>query len=396
MPRLLVLASTYPRWIGDREPGFVHELSRRLVDRFRVTVICPHAQGAARREVMDGVEVVRFRYAPERFERLVNDGGIVSNLRKRPWTRLLVPLFVLSQAFALAVEARRRGVDVVHAHWLVPQGFLVALLQAMRVVRAPFVVTSHGGDLFALRGKLMGAVKRYVIHRAAAVTVVSEGMREALNDIGVAPDLARVEPMGVDLVGRFSPDPGIERSRNQLLFVGRIVEKKGLMHLIEALPKVRAVRPDIELVVAGFGPEEATCRRRVKELGLDDCVRFEGAVEQAALPGYYRRAALFVAPFVEAATGDQDGLGLVTIEALGCGCPVVVSDMPATRGLIGLGGPIYPATSGDEESLAIAILSALSNPPGPRIDLSWFDWGTRAKAYSAVLTLAMGCERDRA
>src|SRR5690606_35496267 len=76
-PRLLVLTSTYPRGDGDPEPGFVHELARRLVGRFQVTVVCPHAVGAATREDMDGVHVVRYRYAPERWETLVNDGGIV-------------------------------------------------------------------------------------------------------------------------------------------------------------------------------------------------------------------------------------------------------------------------------------------------------------------------------
>src|SRR5690606_9209651 len=62
-PVLLVLASTYPRWPGDPEPGFVHELSRRLTDRFRVIALCPHAPGARTAERMDGVEVVRYRYA---------------------------------------------------------------------------------------------------------------------------------------------------------------------------------------------------------------------------------------------------------------------------------------------------------------------------------------------
>ena len=75
-PRLLVLTSTYPRWAGDPEPGFVHELSRRLTDKFQVTVLCPHACGALPKEQLDGVKVIRYRYAPERWERLVNNGGI--------------------------------------------------------------------------------------------------------------------------------------------------------------------------------------------------------------------------------------------------------------------------------------------------------------------------------
>ena len=83
--KLLVLASTYPRWEGDPEPGFVHELAKRLTTPFKVRVLCPHAWNAAAQEMLEGVEVVRYRYAPVRFETLVNDGGIVNNLRHQPW-----------------------------------------------------------------------------------------------------------------------------------------------------------------------------------------------------------------------------------------------------------------------------------------------------------------------
>ena len=113
LPVLLVLASTYPRWPADPEPGFVHELSRRLTERYRVIVLCPHASGAKPRETMDGVEVVRYRYAPERWETLVNDGGIVTNLKRARWKLLLVPGFVLGQAWVAWRLMRRERVDAV-------------------------------------------------------------------------------------------------------------------------------------------------------------------------------------------------------------------------------------------------------------------------------------------
>ena len=115
-PTLLVLTSTYPRWSGDPEPGFVHELARRLTDRFQVIVLGPHAPGAKTHEVLDDVEVIRYRYAPERLETLVNDGGIVTNLRLARWKLLLVPGFVLTQAWRAWRLIRTRNIDVIHAH----------------------------------------------------------------------------------------------------------------------------------------------------------------------------------------------------------------------------------------------------------------------------------------
>ena len=128
-PTLLVLTSTYPRWADDPEPGFVHELAKRLTNHFRVIVLGPHAPGASATEVLDGVEGVRYRYAPDRLETLVNDGGIVTNLRRDKWKLLLVPGFVLAQSWCTWRLVRTGSVDVIHAHWLIPQGLIAAMLR---------------------------------------------------------------------------------------------------------------------------------------------------------------------------------------------------------------------------------------------------------------------------
>ena len=392
LPALLVLASTYPRWAGDHEPGFVHELARRLTDRFRVIVLGPHAPGAKAREVLDGVEVIRYRYAPERLETLVNDGGIVTNLRRSKWKLLLVPGFVLAQAWRAWRLIRTRNIDVIHAHWLLPQGLIAALLQALPGRQVPFVVTSHGADLFALKGRMLEWLKRLVIGRSCAVTVVSEAMQQPVREI--APDAirVRVQPMGVDLQYRFVPDPATVRARDELLFVGRLVEKKGLRHLLDAMPAVVARRPGTRLRIAGFGPEEAALRKQVEALGLAEHVEFLGAVPQAELPALYRRAAVFVAPFVEAGSGDQEGLGLVLVEAAGCGCPVLAGDVPAVRDVLGdassgMVDPRQPAR------LADAIVDLLAYPQRAHAQatalreslIGRFDWQNVANGYADVL-----------
>lgn len=336
-PVLLILASTYPRWPGDPEPGFVHELARRLTNRFRVIALSPHAPGAQPHEMMDGVEVVRYRYAPEQWQTLVSDGGIVANLKRSRWKHLLVPGFVLMQAWAAWRLIRRQGVDVIHAHWLIPQGLIAALLQLLPGCKIPFVVTTHGGDLYALKGRALDGLKALVARRAAAVTVVSTAMRQRFRALNVDDGKCFVLPMGVDLSGRFKPDPFVSRSDREVLFVGRLVEKKGLRHLLDAMPAVLQKVPDAFLTIAGFGPEEVALQQQVHSLGLQAHVRFLGAVPQADLPALYRRAALFVAPFVEAGSGDQEGLGLVLVEAAGCHCPILAGCVPAVRDVLGEG-----------------------------------------------------------
>lgn len=391
-PRLLVLASTYPRWTGDHEPGFVHELSKRLAADFAVTVLCPHAPGAKVRETLDNVDVVRYRYAPQRWERLVNDGGIVTNLRNHPWMTMLLPGFLLAQLiYALALGWRRRP-QVIHAHWIIPQAFIAAIACSAIPCGPPIVATSHGADLFALNGWLPRRLKEWTLRRCAWATVVSHSMLAPLKTLRMPSGRTSVAPMGVDM-SRFAPDSNVARDSGELLFVGRLVEKKGLRHLIDALPLVIARFPDVRLTVIGFGPELAQRQTQVRELGLQDRVCFQGAVAQDQLPALYRRAAMLVAPFTEAKGGDREGLGLVTVEALACGCPVVTTQIEAVKEVFGGQWPPYLASPGSPASLAESVCRVLDDPTSAR---NWataqreqvkarFDWSNVARGYAEAL-----------
>lgn len=398
-PTVLVLASTYPRWPEDPEPGFVHELTKRLSSRFRVIVLGPHAPGAQSREVLDGVEVVRYRYAPEHWETLVNDGGIVTNLKLHRWKLLLVPGFVLMQAWCAWRLCRQRKVDMIHAHWLVPQGLIAALLQWLPGSRkVPFVVTSHGADLYALRARPLQALKRFVLGKAHAATVVSSAMRELAVRLGADATKVSIVPMGVDMAGRFVPgDPGA-RSRSELLFVGRLVEKKGLRYLLQALPTVVQECPEVTLTIAGFGPDKAQLEARTRELGLTPVVRFLGAVPQKELPGLYQRAALFVAPFVQAESGDQEGLPVALMEAVACGCPAVAGDVAGLQDIFGDEAQACVVNPRDEQALAGAILRQLREPAKAAArsltmraaQQERLGWDHVASRYTALLDNACG------
>lgn len=382
--RLIVLASTYPRWKDDHEPSFVHELARRLSDRFDVVAIVPHALGALPRETLDGVSVIRYRYAPARLETLVNDGGIVTNLRRAAWKWLLVPAFILMQW--LAARRHVTSATVVHAHWIVPQGLIGRLL------RRPYVITSHGADLFALRGRGTIVAKRFALANCRALTVVSEAMRNTASSL-ISPERISVRPMGVDLRDLFTLDPAVRRDPNHLLFVGRLVEKKGLDVLLRALSYVTQSYPAVRLSVVGHGPLLAEWRELAMTEAVADRVEFVGPVVQSQLPAWYRSAALFVAPFREAKSGDIEGLGLVLVEALGCGCPVLASDVPATRDVLSGVNGVVTVSPNDVRELADALIASLAkvNEMTASVAASRetlvdrFDWNSVARRYAELL-----------
>jgi len=285
---------------------------------------------------------------------------------------------------------------LVHAHWLLPQGAVAWLL--WRLQRVPcYVVTSHGGDLYGFHGRLAQSLKRRVAQDAAAMTVVSSVMLDEAKQIDLRPPRLEVIPMGADLQTRFVPDAAVPRSRHELLFVGRLVEKKGLSHLLDAMPRVLRSHPHARLTIAGFGPLRGELETQARRLGIDGQVFFSGAVPQAELPSLYRRAAMVVAPFVRAASGDQEGLPVVLMEAIGCGCPIVASDIPGVRDLTGKDSGEVLVPPGDVSALAAAITRTLDDPQRAAAlasarraaCLERVDWSRVAADYARVLADAM-------
>ncbi|QQD19092.1 glycosyltransferase [Spongiibacter nanhainus] len=321
--KLLVLSSTYPRWKDDWEPAFVHELSKRLTDEFDVTVLCPREKDSKRKEIREGVNIHRYRYAPNHLSTLVSNGGITSNIKANRLKWLLVSLFLPAQIIATWSTIRRLNPDAIHCHWIIPQGICLIIARLLLRKKPPILLTSHGGDLYTFNGKIGRRIKKYVLINADAITVVSEAMREEADQISGRELEISVIPMGVDTENLFYPDPTIDRSKSEILFVGRLVEKKGAKYLIDAFKIVLDSIPESTLTIVGDGPERQALERQAIELKIDNRVTFEGSILNKELPHFYRRATVFVAPFITASNGDQEGLGLVLAEAISCGCKVI-------------------------------------------------------------------------
>lgn len=403
MQNILVLTSTYPRWNGDTEPAFVHFLNRQLAEHYRVIVLAPHYPGAKRRELMDGIEIHRYRYFFPFAEHLAYDGGIISSLKANRLKLLLVPFFVASQLFGIYRLCRQHDIHLVHAHWVIPQGLLAVVARRLGLIpRATKILcTSHGGDLFALQGGLLQSLKKYAFCRADHVTVVSTAMRDRLQTLGCQPDNISVRPMGVDLQTRFTP--GASGTTRDLVFVGRLVEKKGVNTLIEALQLLRPDFPELRVAIVGDGPDRQALEQQARELGVSGLVEFTGPVPNEQVPEFYRSARIAVVPSCVASSGDQEGLGLVAVEALGCGCATVVSDLPALRDVVtdGENGLVFRA--GDAGDLADSIRKLLNDNAlaerlannGRQSIVAGFDWQQVGAGYSAIISRCIAADTGR-
>lgn len=355
MRRLLVLASTYPRWAKDTNPPFVHELSKRLTAEFDVTVLTSGFSGAKRFELMDGVKVCRYRYFLRKHE-VFAGAGILPTLRKQSLYWFVLPFFVLGQLAGCMRLFWKHRFDVIHAHWILPQG-LVAMVCKM-LYGTPYVITSHGGDIFGARQ--FDFLKRMVIRRADKVAAVSTAIRDEIHKLVPGKDVS-VLPMGVDSE-KFNPRRRSWRLKKQLgiagpmlLFVGRLAEKKGLRYLIDAMPGVLEKHPTAKLVVVGGGPLEQAHKRHVTALGIQKSVIFTGPIPNDDLPKYYATADVFVSP------SETEGFGLTFVEAIMSGC------VPIGTRVGGIGDIIKDNVNGlsidmrDDKSITRQILFLLND-----------------------------------
>ena len=386
--KLLVLTSTFPRWAGDNEPPFVFELCRRLCPKFDVWVLAPHAPNAKSRDTLNGINVVRFRYFFDWGESLTYEGGILANLRSHRLRYLLVPLFLVFQLIAMLRLLGKEKFDIVHAHWLIPQGITAVIAQLCQPTFPALLCTAHGSDLHGLRSPLFLAIKRLIVRRCDALTTVSQAMKKHTLDLGATLDKTSVISMGVDTANTFIPSLLKRRSNDELLFVGRLSVQKGLELLIRAMPQVVAAYPRSKLKVVGQGPDQRVLQALGEALGVAKSIEFVGGIENAKLPEYYQKAALLVFP-----SATEEGFGLVCVEALACECPVIASDLLAAREIIqdGETGLLFPR--GDHNKLASKIIELLTDPAlrhkigqaGRSFVTQRFDWEMVALRYSELL-----------
>jgi L-malate glycosyltransferase len=329
---VLVLTSSFPKYEDSHEVRWTLELTQRLSQRgFPSIVLAPHYPDGKLRESWGRVTIQRFVYFfPLRFERLAYGPGLLYNIRKDFFAFIGIFPFLLAECISSFLILLREPIKIVHTHWLIPQGVLGAVYH--RIWNIPHIATVHGSDLNLItHHKILAPLGRFIIRNSDAITVNSSYMRQQLE--AFMPDQRgkiRVIPMGIDPEkyekGDFSDLKKGYKTNNIILSVGRLIDWKGTVFLIDAMPVVIREHPDTLLLIAGSGPEKDTLVRRVHELGLEKNVKFLGIISNRDLLSFYHSADVFVLPSINKA-GKTEALGVVLLEAMASGCPVIGSNV---------------------------------------------------------------------
>jgi glycosyltransferase involved in cell wall biosynthesis len=382
--RVLFLTHNYPRYAGDPVGSFVLRLAVSLREEgIESHVVAPAAPDVPPTDVIEGVPVTRFRYAPRRLETLAYTGTMGAQVRQF-WKARLAMVGFLGAGYRAAMRVNGEfAADVVHAHWWFPGGLVARAVRAR--TGTPYVVTMHGSDV-RLASSAPGAATLYrtVSRRSAAMTTVSSwlaGQAERL-DPAVRAVVAPM-PVVADLF-----HAGGHRDASRLLFIGKLTEQKGLHHLLRAMARMRA-RPRLDVVGAGR-VEDSGVRALARELGVDDRVTWKPLLSQAELAACYREAAIHVIPAID------EGLGLTAVESLLSETPVVAFDSGGVTDVVRPGQTGVLVPPGDVEALANALDRLLGDADerarlgteGRAFALREFGPAAVAARYAAILRAA--------
>jgi glycosyltransferase involved in cell wall biosynthesis len=388
--RVVFLAHVFPRHEHDVAGGFLLRLAAALrAEGVEVTAVAPAAPGLAAAERLAGVAVRRYRYAPQRAERLAYAGEMH---RRAASPTGAVALLGLLGAGTLAARSAGRGADLLHAHWWFPGG-----VQALAArTGLPLVTTLHGTDVRLARSRPAArAACALVLRRSTVVTAVSGWL--AAQAAAIAPGPAGpppVAPMPVD-DHAFHPGGGVRR--DELLFVGRLDAQKGADVALRALAELRGPAAALPLRVVGAGPALAGLRRLAGALGVAGRVRWEGQLPQAELADRYRRAVALLVP------GRDEGLGLAAVEGQLSAAPVVAAAAGGLLDVVADGRTGWTFPPGQPGALARAVEAVVADPAAAaRVAeagraAAGARFGTRAtaRAYAAIYAQAILARRPR-
>ncbi len=340
-------------------------------------------------EKKDGINVRRFRYFFKRWEKLSHDMSVPEKLKSDKRYFIVLPFFMLFGIISAYRFGKKNDFDMIHVHFPFP---LALFGIAMKIAsKKPMVVSCHGSEVnMAKKNKIFRAIFRWMMKYADKITVNSGFMKNELTKI-VGNREIEIIPMGCG-VGDFEIKDYLKKKKNneraKILFVGRLIEWKGVRYLIEAFKMLDPQK--YELHIVGDGPERegleeldvgATFMTPKKMGSIQGAINrapthfhaytgehtgsplhFHGYLTGVALEKMYRSADIFVLPSIVDDQGYTEGLGTVLLEAISFGIPVIGSNVGGIPDIIIDGKTGSLVMQKDSVAIIQAIENIVDNP----------------------------------
>jgi len=321
---VLFLTSTLPRFSGDQQAPFVLEQAtawKQARPDDTLYILAPHDISATTSERINDVTIQRFQYMRPAHLQTLAYPAIMPNLRNKPTRAVQIPFYLHNLYRAAKCMIETHKIDLVYAHWVMPQG--VVAEQLRRATNVPYILQNHSSDLSVFT-KLRGpgrALARRILSRAEAFFCVNVMQRQRAQEI--LPGLAcTVLPMGVamQVSGRSLPAPAAQDAPYALGAISRLSRKKGLHHLIAAAESLATRGLTPRIAIAGDG-EDA---ERLKSLPRAANVAFPGFLAGTQKQAFFDDCFAIALPSVSS-NDDVEGLPVALLEAMSSGKQLIAS-----------------------------------------------------------------------
>jgi glycosyltransferase involved in cell wall biosynthesis len=356
--KVCIVTSVFPRYEADLEVPWLRELVKRCrAEGADVHVFAPSFRGL-RSHTIEGIPVKRFRYFFAPWETLTHEEGAPNKIHKFHY-KVITVLYILFGCLGLVRFHLKEKFDILHVHWPFPHTFFALAARCFRPAR--LMLNFYGADLLLIRkyGWVKGFLSQFIkkADAVAAISTFTASQVNALSDKHVA-----IVPYGAAVTMKAKAAGRVGSSENIVLSAGRMIERKGFEYLVSAMPLVREKVPGAVLHLVGDGPWRARLQEQVATMGAGKFVLLPGKVPNETLDDLFARCSVFVLPAVVDSKGDTEGLGVVLLEAMMYGKPVIGSDVGGIPDVIAHDRTGLLVPQKDPQALANTIARVLTDP----------------------------------
>lgn len=391
--KILVLTSSYTKFLKDTNGGFVYELSKRLSSNYDIIVLAPWEKGLEKEEEIDDIKIYRHKQFFWNVD-FAYGIGLVEKVVRNPFKIIYFPFFFIFQSLSIIKILKKDKIDLIHAHWIFPQGIAVAIISSLfSLKKVRKVLTIHGSDINKFDNKIGWFFIRFIIKKFDVVTVVSNDIKNKILKNTSFTNI-HTSPMGVNTT-IFKPEQNnqvyksiFDNDNPNVLFVGICVESKGLSKLIEAVKLLKDIGTYVNLLIIGDDTNTSMYKEYIAKHCLEESVRFFGAVGREQMPNYYTGADIFILP------SKSEGFGLVYAESMSCETITIASDLVPVHDIITDNETGFFLEENTPKCIAEKISYVLGNKENlksmrqnaRKYIVDNFDWEIVAEKYSKLFT----------
>lgn len=307
---------------------------------------------------IENLKIYNYRYFFLKKYENIGVKSFVDLIQENKINYLIIILFSLFQFFNMLKIVIKEKPDLVYSHWFLPQGIISYLI--CKMFKIPYKITIHSTDLKIFThyfGQFGVKVAKVVLSSSSGISVTSKNIFESVNEVLDKKQIDNINitinPMGIDTVSIDSTEEDtnilkkIQKDRKYILYIGRLVEKKGLDTLIESFAEI-SKEYDYDLIIAGFGNLEKTLKEKVKTLEIDNRVVFTGLVNLPEKKTLLNISKFLIVPSNIVSGGlVSEGMPVTILEGLYFGKIIIASNLTNCEDVIksGQNGFIFKGTS---------------------------------------------------